>query len=382
MNTNNLSLIFTNYIENFELVNNPENNENFKWVAAQKYRELMDAALDAAPEDFAGLLYQAKVASENIVDSYTTPFYGMVKFARSEPETVRGMFRNLYADDGGDLKIRQEKMDDFFWISDELLERYTPGSFLYKQDFHALTSYLALYDPDENYIFKATQAARFADGVEFYDDWGSARTVKLDVYYRMCDQLTEEIVKCPELLATNASRFDGRFRIGPEEMIRDEKKHMLAFDIIYCAGVYDLYGGITFRKRSTKERQLYQERQKKALQLLKENQEVIDRKRKLTEATERILNALSAGTPVVHKTYGNGVVTAIDENRITIVFGEDRAKRFGLAVALSNRLIKADVPGFDALCGKPAELLKRASQIDAAIKRTEAALKPYEEYLP
>lgn len=43
--------------------------------------------------------------SKNIIDSYTQPFYGLVKFAREEPETVQQMFMDLYSDDGGNVKI-------------------------------------------------------------------------------------------------------------------------------------------------------------------------------------------------------------------------------------------------------------------------------------
>ena len=54
MNTNHLSQIFTNYIEKFEFINNTEHHENYKWLAAKKFRKLMDAALAAGhyePDD-------------------------------------------------------------------------------------------------------------------------------------------------------------------------------------------------------------------------------------------------------------------------------------------------------------------------------------------
>ena len=173
MNTNHLSQIFTNYIEKFEYINNTEHHENYKWIAAKKFRSLMDAALTAETGEFAALLYKAKVSTVNTIDSYITPFNGLVEFARREPETVREMFLNLYADDGGDLSVRQEKIAAFFRAADILLDKYTPGSFMYKQDFHAVSSYISLYDPDDNYIFKATQSVKFADSIEFFDDWGS-----------------------------------------------------------------------------------------------------------------------------------------------------------------------------------------------------------------
>lgn len=47
---------------------------------------------------FEDALYQVKDCSKNIIDSYTQPFYGLVEFARREPETVRQMFIDLYSD--------------------------------------------------------------------------------------------------------------------------------------------------------------------------------------------------------------------------------------------------------------------------------------------
>ena len=383
MNTNHLSQIFANYIDKFEYINNTEHHENFKWIAAKKFHELMDAALTAETGDFAALLYKAKVSTVTIIDSYITPFNGLVEFARREPETVRNMLLDLYADDSGDLGIRQEKIADFFRAADILLDKYTPGSFMYKQDFHAVSSYISLYDPDDNYIFKATQSTKFADSIEFFDDWGSGRTVKLDVYYRMCDMLVSEIMKCPQLLKTDSSRFDGRFEDKPEEMIADEKKHMLAFDLIYCANVYGLYEGVTFQRHTTKERQLYLERQNKAQELLEKNKEAIEQKKKLDEAIAQILGTLTKGTAVRHKKYGEGIIIEINEDRLTVDFkGDAGRKLLGTAVSLANKLITADIPGFDEMCNDSAKLLTHATAINNAIKSTEAALKPYEEYLP
>ena len=70
-----------------------------------EFRPLMDEALEADVDDFADALYKVKECSKNIIDSYTQPFYGLVKFAREEPETVQQMFMDLYSDDGGNVKI-------------------------------------------------------------------------------------------------------------------------------------------------------------------------------------------------------------------------------------------------------------------------------------
>ncbi|MDF1618242.1 hypothetical protein, partial [Petrocella sp. FN5] len=188
MNKDNLQQIFDNYMTRFEVINT-KHDENYKWAVAKKFRTLMDQALSKEGEEFAEILSQAKVATRNIIDSYIQPFQGMVFFAKKEPETVKKMFLDLYSDDEGLLAKQEKLIEDFFTKSDELLEKYTPDSFLYKQDSHAVSSYLFLYDPNKHYMYKASHSKAFADCIEFYDDWGKGRDIKLITYHRMCDEL-------------------------------------------------------------------------------------------------------------------------------------------------------------------------------------------------
>ena len=44
-------------------------------------------------------------------------------------------------------------------------------------------------------MFKSTEAKAFADCYEFGEDIGSGQTFRLDVYYRMCRELVDEIKK-------------------------------------------------------------------------------------------------------------------------------------------------------------------------------------------
>ena len=102
----------------------------------------MDEALASETESFASALYKAKAVTANLIDSYTQPFAGLVEFAKHEPETVREMFINLYSDDEGDIHIQEALIADFFDKSNELLEKYTPGSYRYKQNSHSVSAYL------------------------------------------------------------------------------------------------------------------------------------------------------------------------------------------------------------------------------------------------
>ena len=117
MNKMRLNQLFSNYIEKFEYINNPDNNETYKWAAVEQYRE----SFNLEAPDLPGMLYEAWKASENLIDSANQqPFYALVSYAKEEPETVRKMFRDLFADDGGNLAERQEKIIAFIQSSEEL----------------------------------------------------------------------------------------------------------------------------------------------------------------------------------------------------------------------------------------------------------------------
>lgn len=382
MNKNQMHQIFAHYIDNFELVNDKEHSEYYKWQVCHEFRKLMDDALAADPADFADALYQVKECSRNIIDSYTQPFYGLVEFARREPETVQQMFIDLYSDDGGDIKLQMELISNFFDQCNELLEKYFPDSYLYKQNSHSVSSYLFLYDPDHHYMYKATQSQVMADCIEFYDDWGTGDNIKIDVYCRMCDEILAEMKNCPELLATNKSRYDGTLHMRPGELHEDSELHILLFDIIYCSHVYNLYDGIIFARPKSKEKQLIVEQKKKAMQLKKSYDEAAEKVRLLDEAFLYFTNASKMAATVTHKVYGTCEVLAADNKYIRLKIqktGEE--KQLGLAVAIANGIIRIDVPDFDAKKAEYIDVLKKADSLPRNLDYAARALEPYEEYL-
>lgn len=122
-----------------------------------------------------------------MIDSYTQPLNGLVEFAKKEPDTVRSMFLDLLRTAAADVSVKQMAIQTFLDKSHQLRAKYFPDSYLYNDDLHSVTGYLFLYDSDHNYLYKATHCRSFADCMEFYDDWGSGKTTKLDVFFRMCD---------------------------------------------------------------------------------------------------------------------------------------------------------------------------------------------------
>ncbi len=378
MNKVNLQQIFSHYLEKFEYITDKNSNdENYKWFICKKFRKLMDEALEAESEVFASALYKAKAVTANLIDSFTQPFAGLVEFAKHEPETVREMFLNLYSDDEGDIHIQEALIADFFDKSNELLEKYTPGSYRYKQNSHSVSAYLFLYDPDNHYMYKASQSCIFADCIQYYDDWGTGDNIKLDVYYRMCDWLVEQIFECKELLATDASRFE-----LPEsaEMFEDKKKHLLAFDIIYACSVYDLFDGISFNRPKTKEKNLIIERKLKAQRMLDNYKKAMDNLDKLNEALVSVEKALLPGTLMVHKMFGTGELVSYSNGAAEVSFPIGN-KKLGLAMVLSMGLVKISDSNIASEVLQYIPYLKDKDAIRSAFARAEKELEPYKEYL-
>ena len=123
MNKQRLSLLLNNYIKNFSLIEK-EHRETYKWIAIEHFQRHFN--IDA--ENFAEMLREATAKTENLIDSTTQPLYGMIFYAEQEPETVRNMFKALYAEDNGDLVVRQKKIDKFINDSEILRDKYAKDS--------------------------------------------------------------------------------------------------------------------------------------------------------------------------------------------------------------------------------------------------------------
>lgn len=380
MNTNNLHEIFLHYIERFDFLNEEPQIEYYKWQVCHEYPKLMQIALSADKEIFAKELYEVKKCTYNIIDSYTQPFNGLVEYAKYEPETVRYMLKDLYANDNGEIKIQMEIISDFFKRSNGLLDKYYPGSFLFKQNSHSVSALLFLNDPDHHYMYKATQSKRFADCVEFYDEWGSGDNIKLDVYYRMCDELVKAIKDCPELLETDRSRFDGRLKLRGGNLHADSEKHILAFDLIYCCSVYDLFDGIAYTKRNMKEKQLYLAEKSKAQNLRLSFEKAQTEADILNEALSYFVGIVSAGEKIKHIKYGEGIVDSIDERYVVATFPEKQVQ-ISLPIGLANNIITMDKKEFTDKVDIYRSILKKYDSIPKTLEYAARALEPYEEYL-
>lgn len=388
MNQKNLQQIFANYTERFAELNDTDHDESFKWWAAEQFHALMQDALQKSGQDFVNSLQ--KIVKKDVVgvliDGRMRPFRGLVEIAKNGcADEVRALFLALFAEDGGDLEKREEKIAAFLQGSEKLRLAKFPDYYSYKQTARSVAGYLFLYDPDHHYMYKATEARRFADDVEYYGDWGSGDQIRLREYYRMCDELVAEIEKCPALLATDQSRYalKGRYEIlkpAGKSMADDEKHHILAYDILYCNRTYDLDRGLSFKKLSPKEKNLYEERLKAAQEKQDEYLKAEERCRQLEEAVQYYDSMLVPGVKVQNRKYGEGVVVNRDGNVIVVEFGSGTI-RFDLFTAVSEGYLKFEDPLDGDQKKQYKELLKKHTVIRDMLLIRQKALKPYRDIL-
>ena len=382
MNNNNLQQIFAHYIEHFDFFNNAKNNENFKWEAVKAFQNFDFADTT----DFAKRLSDLHSVSSVLLDSSRQfPFSAICRYVK-EPENVEivsKMFCDLFADDGGDLKARQRRIDAFIAESEKLREKYFESAGLYACDQRAAMMFLFLKRPDENYPVKNTQAKEFADCVEFYDDWGTYTDFRLDTYYRMCNEITREVKNCAELLKVDATRFEGE---RGDMRYSDPEKHILTFDIIYCSMTYNLYDGIAYEHIDSATKRAYRENKATARARLEAFVAAKEAADKSNAVLHEIENEFSVGTKVTYRVLlaqkpMSGTVEATENGFIVVKLENGDTKKLSVLLSVKNGILKADTAAFAEKEAFYREVLKSNDSVQVAFRKAGNDLAPYEEFL-
>ena len=365
--------MFDCYINAFDFINNSELDENYKWQIVAEFQSAFD--LDA--EDFAAVLRSAQQASSNLIDSKLTPFYALVKMAANngESERIRDLFRALFQEDGGDLVLRQQKIDAFIAGCNALVEKHYPGSHLYMNDQRSAMGYLWLNDPDNYYYCKNAEAKYFANCAEFYDDWGTYANFDLRTFHRFCDELVAATKDYPPLMDAHNSRFVEANRL----MHPDTNLHILIVDIIFCMGKYQLYSRARVAPRTPAEAKLYIERKNKAELLLRELNEAESNCQQLYAGREAIIALLEGGVPITHKAYGQASYLGTDKGYICLSFSSGE-KKFTLA-SFINGFLEIDAPEFKNIISSYGKALSSEYTATQRLEHAKRALVPYEQYL-
>lgn len=175
MKKDNLHEFINRYEENINLIYGDVHDELFKWQAMKVWRDEWFKP-DTAFASFADRFNAARKEFSLFIDnSRMHPSTGVVKLWEKEPETVERLFCEvLFADAHGDVSEVQNNMDKFLDEYENLRCKYFPSNWSYKQDRHSASVFLAMNDPDFNYVYKSSEAQTMAKFVDFGLIIGSA----------------------------------------------------------------------------------------------------------------------------------------------------------------------------------------------------------------
>ena len=367
MNIKNLQTILDRYEENYYVINNSVNDEIFKWRATKQFRNIWFSD-EFKDKPFSEMFREAKKEFHNIMDNYgISPSNGVVKIAENNGEAVSKLFNEvLFADDGGDLDIRQNNVDLFIEGMNKLSEQYFPKSHMYLQDRHAAYCYLFFYKPQENYIYRYTDAEEFSKCIEFGKDLGSGQDFKLKYYYEMCDLVVKELKKHNSLL-------EKYFAFLSDKCYKDESLHLLAFDIMFCCKPYGLFNGLEYvsKKESIKaftEAELRKaEKEAKEAKIATIESEIRGLKDRVNEYAKTTL----IGIKIKHIKYGDGVIVGHDVNTIDAEFSDGK-KSLSLGQQFSDRF---EFDNRDEIIEKMsdyAESLERIEELEQEFERIKS----------
>ena len=324
MNTANLNTLIQRYEDNFEWINNEEHDEIFKWRAVRCFQDVWFSE-EVEDMTFAEKFKTATKECSVLLDNgQVSPTNGIVKMAEQEPEEVERLIVNvLFADDQGDLQVRQDHVEEFLDGIEAVRKRTFPSYWKYSQDRHCAFAYLSLYAPEENYIYKYSEAEAFAKHIEYGIDIGSGQNFKLSAYYGMCDLIVEA-------LRTHQTLIEKHQAICGDDCYHDDSLHLLAFDVIYCSRAYNFYRDISYIPKSESAAAYSQEQLR-----LKEEAKVQERIKSLEaqiQAKDIELDKFRSipllNVRVTHNQYGTGVVIAQKDNTIKVRFPENLEKSF------------------------------------------------------
>lgn len=354
----NLSSILEQYIKRFDELNDPNgDDEGYKWRAVSCFKEHWN--IDAT--DFTTMFKNSIKDLSNLIDNKTVQPLGGILMLLNHPEEVefvREAFRKLFSDDYGDIDARQGRIYDFMEAINARIEKYASGSWKYPQQINNVIYYLNLWRPEDNYIFKATEATDWANCIEFGEDFGSGETFSLRKYYRMCDELLNEVSKNSEIIKLHSARFK------KEARGYDDQMHILVYDIMYCSYHHGFYTSAVAATTSTKKRI-----ENAKLRLACEQEKL--RLEQLTSRKENIISELKTtidltGIQVSHKLWKSGTVLTHCANGLEIEFAIG-IKKFQYPNAFIDGFLIAKDDSILVAIEKEYQQLKTVKQLEDQI---------------
>lgn len=311
-----LEKILTEYIRRFdEFDDKNTRNEGYKWRAIAHFQRNWN--IDAEQDSFLQMFKEATKWQINLFDGQNKhPLNGIRKLLKEHDEYdfIHQQFSLLFSDDSGDYDQRQERAQRFIEAVNSQLYHFYPTDEPSTHTLYDAINYLSFWRPEDNFICKPTSANKMANAIDFSGDIGWGEDFSLAEYYKMCNEILAALDDFPKVLERNEAR---RLRESPD-LSDAASRHIIVYDVIYCAYQYDLNGTKNRPSVPRKERLAIAEARRKWE--ARENEVATLREQlRMAEEVDRSLPDLS-GQVVHHKTFGKGIVRSCTDKRLVINF--------------------------------------------------------------
>lgn len=361
-----------NYIDKYEEMNDQDHYEVFKWIAISHASQNWD--LEA--ENFGDMFKEAMRLSSTLINNKQIwPTNGITFLCEQGPEvqeSVREAFRELLAEDNKDYTKRLERVDVFIEKINTMIQDYKKEAFKFYQDRRTVINYLNCINPTDNYIYKYTEAHKFSVAMDCSQEIEQKRRFDLGKYYQMCDEIAEEIQFYPELIDCVEERLREEAELNEDAGILtvDEEHHILAYDMIYCAEVYNLYADMKIHSANGS----VQIEKQEAICALQEEQEAYSKEMERVEKDLKKFEYESLqGIHVVHKKYGEGTIREQSGDTFVIQFGEVK-KSVSFSFLLSHKLLQCEEKDLEAVYQPYCELATAKDTLKEQIRQVERKL--------
>ena len=211
--------------------------------------------------------------------------------------------------------------DRFLEEYENLRCKYFPSNWSFKQDRHSASVFLAMNNPDFNYVYKSSEALTMAKYLDFGFSIGSGISFSLPNYYRLCEEIGFALREHDSLLEKHFSRLT-------PEYYNDQSLHLLAFDLMYCCRTNNFYNVVTLpaavkakRKKAVTESISPEEAKRQEEERLAIIADIEQEINELECDCDNCSDISLIGVQVTAKPYGIGTVVAQEINNIRVSFG-------------------------------------------------------------
>ena len=377
-----LQQLFDSYTEKFETFNNAEHRETYKWAAVSHFQKYWD--LDA--EQFGEMFKVAFEDSGNQIDVPSfQPIAGVLYLCRQNPdimEEVREAFRRLLENDGSDLEVRQKRVESFVSEMNAILQRIAADKWKYHQDISSALLYLTLADLDNNYMYRESECKTFAEYLGVKNEIFKKDVLDLPAYYHLCDNVAAELLQQSDLLQAVDEALEAEADNMDDSSITevDGDRHLLVYDLIYCARNYKLYdeelfAGENGRNAGPGDEEYDQEEEKIRNQINTLSAQCAE----AAEQREKLSFPQLEGTEITHLRYGAGTITVQEDKYLTVAFERVGMKKFVMPEALTKGFLKGVPEEAMKLCNTIAELDETIQKTQREIELLHIELNGYTE---